>query len=158
MDHSSSLVIRDAGIEDRAVVADFNARLALETENKVLDTAVLERGVLAALTLPDRLRYWVAEAAGEVVGITAVSREWSDWRNGWLWWLQSVYIHANHRGQGVFRAMYRHVRAAAYAQPDVIGVRLYVEAQNHGAQKTYRAVGLKPGNYEVYEDLWLNRV
>ena len=149
--------VRDAEHADRAAIVDFNARLALETENKILDPAVLERGVEAALCTPDRLRYWVAENAEQVVGITAISREWSDWRNGWLWWLQSVYIHPEHRGRGVFRALYAQVRATAAAEDDVIGLRLYVEAQNRAAQRTYQAVGMRPGGYEVYEDLWIHR-
>jgi GNAT superfamily N-acetyltransferase len=149
--------IRDALLADRAVIAEFNARLALETENKVLDPAVLAQGVHTALTAPDRLRYWVAETAERVIAMAAMNREWSDWRNGWLWWLQSVYVHPDFRGRGVFRAIYAHIRAAALAEPDTIGLRLYVESRNIPAQKTYRAIGMRAGGYEVYEDLWIGR-
>ena len=90
-----------------------------------------------------------------VVGQTAITREWSDWRNGWIWWLQSVYIDAEFRGQGIFRALYRHISGPALAEPDVIGMRLYVENGNLRAQQTYQALGMKPGGYSVLEELWL---
>ncbi len=149
--------IRDAGPADLAVVADFNARLAAETESKALDPAILARGVAAALADPDRLRYWLAEAGGVVVGQTAATREWSDWRAGWAWWLQSVYVAPDYRGAGVFRALLAHIRNAAHAEPDVIGLRLYVEQENQRAQATYRALGLRPAGYLVFEDLWPDR-
>jgi GNAT superfamily N-acetyltransferase len=127
----------------------------------VLDPAVLDRGVARALADPDRLRYWVAEtrfsAANRIVGQTAITREWSDWRDGWVWWLQSVYVDADFRGQGIFRALYQHIRDAAQAERDVIGIRLYVENGNHRAQKTYEALGMKLGGYSVLEELWLGR-
>lgn len=151
--------IRDASPGDLAVVVEFNRRLAEETEGKTLDPAVLDRGVSRALADRDRLRYWVVERAedGKVVAQTAVSREWSDWRDGWLWWLQSVYVAADHRGQGLFKALYRHIRDEAAADLDVIGIRLYVEEGNHRAQKAYQALGFRPGGYSVLEDLWINR-
>jgi GNAT superfamily N-acetyltransferase len=156
-----SLRIRDAVPADRPVVAEFNRRLAIETEHKVLDPATLERGVALALDDPDRLRYWVAEVdladAFKVIGQTAITREWSDWRNGWVWWLQSVYVLPDHRGQGVFKALYRHIYELAAAAPDVIGLRLYVENGNLRAQQTYQSLGMKPGGYSVLEELWLNQ-
>jgi GNAT superfamily N-acetyltransferase len=155
------LLIRDACQSDRATIVDFNRRLALETENKVLDPKILDQGVARALAEPDRLRYWVAvlhaPSAPLTVGQTAVTREWSDWRNGWVWWLQSVYIAAEFRGQGVFKALYRHISNQALASPGVIGLRLYVENGNHRAQQTYQALGMKPGGYSVLEELWLDR-
>jgi GNAT superfamily N-acetyltransferase len=150
-------VIRDALPKDREAIIDFNACLALETESKTLDLAVLGQGVDLALADPDRLRYWVAELDGQAVGQTAITREWSDWRNGWLWWLQSVYIKPDFRGLGIFRALYGHIRQQALARGDVIGIRLYVERENLRAQETYRALGLVPGGYHVYEELWQDR-
>jgi GNAT superfamily N-acetyltransferase len=157
MSENSAVLVRDARPSDRAVIVDFNARLALESENKTLDRSVLERGVELALANPDRLRYWVAESADTVVGQTAMNREWSDWRNGWLWWLQSVYVHPDFRGRGVFRALYSHIRAAALAEEDVIGIRLYVENENASAQQTYRSIGMIEGGYHVFEELWRDR-
>jgi GNAT superfamily N-acetyltransferase len=152
-------VIRDATLSDHAFVVECNIQLALETEGKVLDPSVIRVGALAALRDPERLRYWVAEdpARNIRIGQAAITREWSDWRNGWVWWFQSVYVTPEARGQGVFRALHQHIRACALAAPDVIGLRLYVEHQNHRAQQTYEALGLKPGGYHVYEELWPDR-
>jgi GNAT superfamily N-acetyltransferase len=148
------LTIRDAHHGDRAAIVHANAQLALETESKTLDLSVLAAGVAAALAEPDRLRYWVAEIDGRVIGQAAVSREWSDWRNGWIWWLQSVYVWPEHRSQGVFRALFERIRADALRAPDVIGLRLYVEDSNTPAQRVYKALGMNPCGHSVYENLW----
>ncbi len=151
--------IRDARTEDRPAIAEFNRCLALETEGKILDPAVLDRGVAQALSDPDRIRYWVAtvDGADRLAGQAAITREWSDWRNGWIWWLQSVYIDRPFRGRGIFRALYQHIRSLGFANPEVIGLRLYVEDSNHAARLTYQSLGMKPGGYSVYEELWVNR-
>jgi GNAT superfamily N-acetyltransferase len=153
-------IIRDAAPDDLTAIVEFNRRLAIETENKILEPAILERGVARALAEPDLLRYWVAElrdsAETRIVGQTAITREWSDWRNGWLWWLQSVYVAEAYRGQGIFKALYRHIYQEALTT-NVIGLRLYVENGNLRAQQTYQALGMKPGGYSVLEELWLHR-
>jgi GNAT superfamily N-acetyltransferase len=156
---SPSLVIRAGRPSDRETIVDFNQRLAHETEGKTLDRPVLAAGVTSALTDPDRLRYWVAQPApsAPVVGQAAITREWSDWRNGWLWWFQSVYVLPEFRSRGVFRALYRHIRAEALASSDVIGLRLYVEQENHRAQQTYLALGMQAGGYHVFEEIWTDR-
>jgi GNAT superfamily N-acetyltransferase len=151
--------VRPACPGDQAVIVAFNARLAAETEDKRLDEAILARGVAQALADPDRLRYWIAEAedsAGEthVVGQAAVTREWSDWRNAWIWWFQSVYVHPSYRRCGVFRALHQQIRNEARGTGDVIGLRLYVENENTPAQRTYEALGLKPGGYHVLDEFW----
>ena len=151
-------IIRGARPEDAETLVDFNARLAAETEHKSLDLGVLTRGVGKALADPDRLRYWVAEIDGRLVGQAAATREWSDWRDGWLWWLQSVYVHPDFRSRGVFRALHRRIRDEARVNPDVIGLRLYVEDANESAQRTYRALGMVPGGYQVFEEIWPRRV
>ena len=156
------LLIRDAVPADRPAIVEFNRLLAVETEHKVLDPAILDQGVARALAEPDRLRYWVAQLScvegHRLIGQTAITREWSDWRNGWIWWLQSVYIKADCRGQGVFKALYRHIYDQAMASSsNVIGLRLYVENSNLRAQQTYQALGMKPGGYSVLEELWLHR-
>ncbi len=150
-------VIRDARPADLHAIVDANARLAEETESKQLDPTVLRDGVARALAEPERLRYWVAEGGGRIVGQAAVTREWSDWRNAWVWWLQSVYVHADHRGRGVFKALYRHIRTEALAAGDVIGLRLYVEDENHRAREVYLGLGMKAAGYAVMEELWMER-
>jgi len=152
-------LIRDAAPNDGPIIVEFNRRLALETEGKILDASVLEAGVAQALKDPDRLRYWIAEidSPARTVGQAAVTREWSDWRNGWVWWLQSVYVAQSDRGRGVFRTLFQHIQRQAQADPDVIGLRLYVENANQVAMHTYRSLGMKPGGYSVYEQLWLER-
>jgi GNAT superfamily N-acetyltransferase len=155
--------VREAGPGDLATVIEFNALLARETEGKELDRKALGRGVARALADPDRLRYWIAETPSGpghdplAIGQSAISREWSDWRDGWIWWFQSVYVHADYRGRGVFRALHRSIRDQALAAPDVIGLRLYVEEANERAQRTYQALGLEPGGYHVHEELWIDR-
>ena len=158
-DSTSSPVIRDGTLADAPVIVEFNRCLALETEGKVLNEAVLFSGVSRALADPERLRYWVAElgSPATLVGQAAITREWSDWRDGWIWWLQSVYVAQPYRGCGVFRALYHHIQKKARGNPEVIGLRLYVEESNQPAQLTYQALGMKPGGYSVFELLWIER-
>jgi GNAT superfamily N-acetyltransferase len=147
------VVIREARPGDHATLLDFNTRLAAETESKQLDAATLAEGLSRALADPERLRYWVAELHqgedAETIGQAAVTREWSDWRNGWIWWLQSVYVRADNRRRGVFRALHAEIRKTALSEGDVIGLRLYVENQNETAQRTYQRLGMRPGGYQV---------
>jgi GNAT superfamily N-acetyltransferase len=158
-DGAGAFRVRDARPGDVVSIVRFNCQLAEETESKRLDPETVALGVTAALDDPDRLRYWVAEtvATGEIVGQVAVTREWTDWRNGWLWWFQSVYVHADWRGRGVFRALHGHIRDAARQAGDVVGLRLYVEQANDRARSTYLALGMSHGGYEVYEELWPER-
>ena len=114
-------LIRDAHRADREAIVAFNLALARETEARALDPAVLTLGVERALDAPDRLRYWVAERAGRLVGQAAITREWSDWRCGWIWWFQSVYVAPDARGLGVFRALHAHIRESALASGEVVG-------------------------------------
>jgi ribosomal protein S18 acetylase RimI-like enzyme len=154
--HTPTIAIRAAQPADLAIIVEFNRRLALETERKVLDPVILNSGVSRTLADPDRLRYWVAEVdhPRRVVGQAAISREWSDWHNGWNWWLQSVYVAEPFRGQGVFRALYRYISDQARTDVEVRGLRLYVEDSNQAAQNTYQALGMKPVGYSVYEVHW----
>jgi|SoiMethySBSTD1v2_1073268.scaffolds.fasta_scaffold145958_4 ribosomal protein S18 acetylase RimI-like enzyme len=147
------LTIRRAETGDRAVVAEFNRRLAWETEHKRLDPAVLDRGVARLLSDPARGFYLLAESGGEVVGQLLATFEWSDWRDGWFWWVQSVFVREDHRRSGVFRALYADLVSRAQAARDVVGMRLYVEEQNARAQATYEQMGLKKAGYFVREYL-----
>ncbi len=146
-----NLVLRPARPNDLDVVCDFNARLAWETEQKQLDPVTLRAGVQAMLDDPTKGLYFIAEHDGVVVGQLGVTLEWSDWRNGDFWWIQSVYVAADARRNGVFRRLYHHVVAAAIVDGRVIGVRLYVERDNHAAQAVYRSLGLHETHYLLLE-------
>ena len=134
--------IRRATPADVGTVVRFNAALALESEGKTLDEAVLSLGVRAVLADPNKGFYTVAECDGDMVGQVLVTYEWSDWRNGWYWWIQSVYVAEVARRQGVLRAIFDHLREQAIADPTVIGLRLYVEEHNERARTTYATLGL----------------
>ena len=149
-----NISIRDALQGDVDTIAEFNARLAQETEGSMLDPGVVKAGVLAVVENPTRGRYWVAEADGRIVGQIQTTFEWSDWRNGMLWWIQSVYVHPDFRRRGVYSTLYRHVESLASRQPDVCGIRLYVERDNEPAQQTYSALGMSMTDYRVMERLF----
>ncbi len=145
--------IRRAALDDAAVIADFNSRMAWETEHKRLESAVVGAGVRAVLADPAKGWYFVAEEAGEVRGQLMLTFEWSDWRNGWFWWIQSVYVHPVARRRGVFRALYRHVVELARAEGNVLGLRLYVEKENRSAQGTYAGLGMEELGYLLMEQV-----
>jgi ribosomal protein S18 acetylase RimI-like enzyme len=146
-----SIRVRRATVSDVATVLEFNRLLALESEGKKLDLSLLEPGVHKGLADDHKGRYFLAEAGSEIAGQLGVTYEWSDWRNGWFWWIQSVYVRPEFRRQGVFRTLFQHVLDAAQKDPEVIGIRLYVETENHAAHKTYRSMGLEWTTYQVME-------
>lgn len=148
---TGEITIRQAGAGDLDTIVAFNRSLALETEGLELDAAVLRTGVRKLLVNTDLGPYFLAERGDGVVGQCMVTTEWSDWRNGWLWWFQSVYVHRDHRRSGVFRALFRHVETLAAGQGDVCGLRLYVENANQRAMETYADLGMSPAGYIVYE-------
>jgi ribosomal protein S18 acetylase RimI-like enzyme len=146
-----NLHIRDASTDDAKSIADFNSRMALETEGRKLDPELIGPGVAAILADSNKGRYWVAEAEGNVVGQIMVSYEWSDWRNGTFWWIGSVYVHENYRRKRVFSTLYRHVESLARQDQEVCGLRLYVEQDNKRAQETYLKLGMVKPGYLVME-------
>jgi ribosomal protein S18 acetylase RimI-like enzyme len=140
--------IRRGTSADVATIVDFNRRLAEESEGKTLDLAVLRAGVVAALVDPDRKGpYFLAVEGDTIVGQLQITYEWSDWRNGWAWWIQGVYVRPEGRRRGVFRALYEHVSQLAKADPEVIALRLYVDRDNQVAQQTYLRLGMEWMNY-----------
>jgi ribosomal protein S18 acetylase RimI-like enzyme len=149
-----SVSIRDATPSDAGIIADYNNRLAEETESRSLEKDLIGPGVKAILAGPGKGRYWVAELDRKVIGQIAVSYEWSDWRNGMLWWIQSVYVHSDQRRQGVYSSLYRHVELLAKADEEVIGIRLYVERENDRAQATYEKLGMKMTNYRIMQTVF----
>jgi len=151
---ADDIEVRAASAADAETIAGFNARLASETEAIVLEAHRLRDGVAALLADPAKGFYTVAEAAGRVVGQMLVTYEWSDWRNGWFWWVQSVYVDPEYRGQGVFARIYRHVEERARASGEVCGVRLYVEEGNEAARTVYRRLGLQDAPYRMLQVDW----
>ena len=145
--------IRQAMASDLSVVMNYNMALASETEGKLLELERLQEGVKAVLQYPEHGFYLIAEngASGQAIGQMLVTYEWSDWRNGVFWWLQSVYVQKSWRRHGVFRRLYTHVMKEARSCQKVAGVRLYVEKENHLAQQVYQDLGLLPTGYHVYE-------
>jgi len=140
---------------DAAVIADFNARMAWETERRRLKPETVRAGVRNLLKDPSRGRYFVAEIQQNgkrcLVGQLLITYEWSDWRNGNFWWIQSVYVPKEFRSQGVFRALFQQVNTLARDRKDVCGLRLYVEAENGTAQRTYERLGMKQTHYKMFE-------
>jgi ribosomal protein S18 acetylase RimI-like enzyme len=149
------LNVRLARSEDTEKIVLFSAAMALETEGRRLDLDRLYDGTIALLSCPDRGFFMVAELEQidrrQLIGQLMVTYEWSDWRNGAFWWIQSVYVDPAWRRQSVYRRMHETVMATAKASSNVCGVRLYVEESNGTAQAVYRKVGLTPSSYAIFE-------
>ena len=150
---SQNIVVRLAGASDGDVIVAFNRAMALETEGKVLAEEISSRGVAGLFANPSLGFYVVAENGGEVIGSLMITTEWSDWRAGSFWWVQSVYVRPEARRQGVYRSLYRFVGDMADKDPDVCGFRLYVERENSTARQAYKALGMEETNYVMFEDL-----
>jgi len=150
---SREITVRLATASDAEIIVAFNRAMALETEGKVLAEEVSSRGVAGLFANPSLGFYVVAEAGGEVIGSLMITTEWSDWRNGSFWWVQSVYVRPDSRRRGIYRRLYRFVGDMADKDPDVCGFRLYVERENSTARQVYRAMGMEETNYVMFEDL-----
>ncbi len=145
--------IRLATAHDADSLIEFNQAMALETEGKALDRDILRSGVEAVFGDAEKGFYVVAEIENMIAGGLMVTREWSDWRNGWWWWIQSVYIRPEFRGQKIYAKLYDFVKARAADAGDVCGFRLYVENDNSRAQRVYERVGMEASHYLMYEEL-----
>lgn len=148
---SNQIRVRPAEPADLDQIVQFNAAMARETEDKELDLGSLRAGVAAVLADPGKGRYYMADCDGRRVGQTLLTWEWSDWRNGVFWWIQSVYVAPDIRGQGVYSALYRHILEAARATPEVCGIRLYVDKTNTRASRVYEVLGMEAAHYNMYE-------
>ncbi|MFK8030365.1 MAG: GNAT family N-acetyltransferase [Gammaproteobacteria bacterium] len=146
------LTIRTAERGDSSTIASFNQRMAVETEDKTLVDDVIQAGVLAVISDSSRGTYYVACDGERTVGQLMITLEWSDWRNGWFWWIQSVFVEPDARKHGVFRALYAHVKQLAAERDDVCGIRLYVEKENTRAQATYLSLGMDMTHYLLMEE------
>ncbi len=143
--------IRLASQEDQQIIADFQLKMAMETENFQLDPETVSTGVNAVLRDPAKGKYFVADDDGHVVASLLITFEWSDWRNKWVAWIQSVYVIDEYRQQGVFRKMYEHIRSWAKQDAEIAGLRLYVDKSNHRAIEVYKRIGMNGEHYQLFE-------
>ena len=145
------IVVRSATLQDASVIADFNIAMALETEAKTLDQVRIHEGVRTMAANPDLGFYLVACKADLIVGCLGVTYEWSDWRCGLFWWIQSVYVHPDHRNQGAFSEMFTTTFQQAKQSGNVVGIRLYAEKDNERAISTYHRLGMATTDYRLLE-------
>lgn len=148
------MIIRKAVLANLETIVGFQMAMALETEELVLDCAVLTKGVQAALT--DNInkgQIYVAMDAENIIGSLMITYEWSDWRNGWIWWIESLYVVPEQRKNGVFKQMYAYIKSLVLADDTIKGIRLYVDKRNVRAQRVYDAIGMSGEHYTTYE--WL---
>lgn len=146
-----TVTIRPARSTDLEFLVDGNARMAAETEGRELDRELLAEGVAAVFSDESKGRYFIADDGEEPIGQLLVTREWSDWRAGWFWWIQSLYVVPEARGRGVFTRLYGHLVAEARRDPEVCGVRLYVDQRNDAAIAVYERSGMLDAGYRVFE-------
>lgn len=147
------MIIRKATKEDAAVLARNQVLMALESENIVLEYPMVKKGTDSYLKDETRGTAYIAEIEEKIAGSLLVTREWSDWRNAWIWWIQSVYTVPEFRRQGVYKALYRHLQELVQQSVDVIGIRLYAAKTNGNALETYRKLGMTDEHYVTFE--WL---
>ncbi len=146
------MIIRQATINDTAAIADFNIKMAKETEDLALIPDVINAGVRNMIENPAMGFYLVAEDNHVIQASLMVTTEWSDWRNGLFWWIQSVYVQTQYRRMGLYSKLYEKVKNLAQDNKNVCGFRLYVEHENVTAQKTYRSLGMEKTDYQMFEE------
>ena len=144
--------IRLAEKADVDALVEFNQAMAVETEGKALDPNVLRNGVSAVFDDAGKGFYVVADDGGQIAGGLLVTFEWSDWRNGWFWYVQSVYIRPEYRGRSIYTRLYEFVKELAGKRGNVCGFRLYVEKENEHAQRVYEKLGMHETYYLMYEE------
>ncbi len=149
---SSDVEIRQGALSDADTLVAFNTEMARETEGKELAHEVISAGVRRLLEDDADGFYLIAEMDGGIVGSLMVTTEWSDWRNGFFWWIQSVYVVPAERRNGVYGRLYARVKSMAALRDDVFGFRLYVDKSNAGARRAYEALGMRETAYRLYEE------
>lgn len=145
------VLIRPAVPDDVPVMARYQVAMAMESEGMVLDYDTVRLGTLAILDDASKGTYYVAEKDGRLVGSLLITKEWSDWRNRWIWWIQSVYTVPDCRRQGVYSALYSYVKKKVEAADDISGLRLYADKNNVNAQRAYRQLGMTDEHYTTFE-------
>ncbi len=145
------IVVRTATIDDAEIISDFQVAMALETELFTLDKNTVIKGVTAVFEEVSKGQYFVAAREDEVVGSLLITREWSDWRNQWVWWIQSVYIKPEYRKKKIFSTMYHKIKSLVINNDGVAGLRLYVDLSNQNARRIYEAIGMNGEHYQLFE-------
>ena len=148
----NDISIREGTISDATLISSFQQHMALETESKILDEYTVLKGVEKVLASSDRGFYIIADVASKVIGSLMVTFEWSDWRNGWFFWIQSVFVEQSYRRQGIYRLMHNEVINRCKKSKDCCGIRLYVERDNINAQKVYKNLGMHETDYYLFEE------
>lgn len=147
----TDVAIRPALPGDAPAIVEFQMLMARETESLELDRDTVRRGVEAVFAAPAKGRYWIAERAGRIAGCLLTTYEWSDWRNGTVFWIQSLYVLSEERGRGIYRALYEHLKREVEMNPDLKGIRLYVDRRNARAQRVYARLGMTCEHYDLFE-------
>lgn len=144
-------IVREARKSDTLMIVKNNIQLALETEGMSLEEGVALKGVETVLSSSDRGFYLIVEDNERMIGQCLITREWSDWRNGYFWWVQSVYVYKDWRGKGIFSSIFEKIRSMARERIDIVGLRLYVDRENASAREVYQRLGMKESRYVMYD-------
>jgi GNAT superfamily N-acetyltransferase len=145
--------IRKAKLSDAEHIVELQLQMAQETEGLGLNKDVVSKGVRGVFQEPARGTYWVAEEKDKLLGVLLAIPEWSDWRNGTVLWIHSLYVVPRARGKGVFKKLYLNLKKQVKRSAELMGLRLYVDKRNKSAQKVYEKMGMSMEHYELYE--WL---
>ena len=148
------IIIRNANHKDTATIVIFNSAMAMETEHKLLDFNTVHEGVKELLNNSEHGFYLIAESDGIPIGQLMITKEWSDWRNGEFWWIQSVYVHANYRKNNIYRKLYNEAIKLAKESDKVCGIRLNVDKDNTISEKVYSKLRMKESNYKFFKKDW----
>ncbi|MFK5857245.1 MAG: GNAT family N-acetyltransferase [Bacteroidota bacterium] len=143
--------IRLASKFDVPVISKFQIEMAKETENYDLDKDTVDKGVISVFRDPQKGKYYIATDEDKIIASLLITHEWSDWRNSWVYWIQSVYVITEKRGQGVFKMMYNHILEYVKNNNEVAGLRLYVDIKNTAARNVYGKIGMNGDHYQVFE-------
>ena len=143
--------IRPGLFYDIDQLAQLQVTMAMETEEFKLDLETVKKGVQAVIDDPSKGRYWVMEIEGEIAGCLLTVPEWSDWRNGTVIWIHSVYTLPQYRGQGVYKKLYEHIQTQVKNDSSFKGIRLYVDKRNKSAQEVYEKLGMNGEHYTLFE-------
>ena len=145
------MIIRQANEKDSSSIVEFQLAMALETEQLELHEPTVIKGVSAIFDDQSKGIYYVADVNGQVVGSLLTTFEWSDWRNGTVLWIQSVYVRPESRKKSVFSRLYKHIQELVATNPDLRGIRLYADKTNTSAHGVYEHLGMTSEHYQMYE-------